>query len=142
MLALARTRVAEQGLVNCTLRHADMARIPVPDRSFDLVVLCMVLHYADDPAAVLAEAARVTAPGGTVAVIDLAPHGRDDLIRRLAHRSAGLSGPDVARPLLAAGLAAAPPVTIAGPLPVLVHLATAPAPTAPLPALARTAPAL
>jgi hypothetical protein len=60
-------------------------------------------------------------------VIDLAPHGRDDLIRRLAHRTAGLSAADVARPLAAAGLSVAPSVTIGGALPVLLHLATAPA---------------
>jgi ArsR family transcriptional regulator len=132
MLALARGRIAERELANCTVRQADMGRIPAADASFDLVVLCMVLHYADDPAAVLAEAARVTAPGGVVAVIDLAPHGRDDLIRRLAHRTAGLSAADVARPLAEAGLAVAPAVTVPGTMPVLLHLATAPA-TAPAP---------
>lgn len=127
MLALARGRIAERGLANCAVRQADMGRIPSADSAFDLVVLCMVLHYADDPAAVLAEAARVTAPGGVVAVIDLAPHGRDDLIRRLAHRTSGLSAADVARPLAAAGLSVAPAVTVGGALPVLLHLATAPA---------------
>lgn len=126
MLALARGRITERGLANCTVRLADMARLPSGDAGFDLVILCMVLHYADDPAAVLAEAARVTAPGGTVAVIDLAPHARDDLIRRLAHRVPGLSAGDVARPLAAAGLSVSPPVTIAGSLTVLLHLATAP----------------
>ncbi|MCU0985154.1 MAG: metalloregulator ArsR/SmtB family transcription factor [Acetobacteraceae bacterium] len=127
MLALARGRITERGLANCAVRQADMGRIPSPDSAFDLVVLCMVLHYADDPAAVLAEAARVIAPAGTVAVIDLAPHGRDDLIRRLAHRTPGLSAADVARPLAAAGLSVAPSVTIGGALPVLLHLAAAPA---------------
>jgi len=129
MLALARTRIAEQGIANCSVRQADMARIPLPDASFDLVLLCMVLHYADDPASVLAEAARLVAPGGTVAVIDLAPHRRDDLIRRLAHTTAGLSAAEVARPLAAAGLAVSPPVTVGGALPVLIHLAAAHAAT-------------
>ena len=127
MLALARARIGAEGLGNCTVRQGDMARLPLPDVSFDLVLLCMVLHYADDPAAVLAEAARVTAPGGTVAVIDLAPHERDDLIRRLAHTAPGLSAAAVAAPLADAGLVVAPPVTIGGSLPVLIHLAAAPA---------------
>jgi|YNPMSStandDraft_1061717.scaffolds.fasta_scaffold00520_19 ArsR family transcriptional regulator len=129
MLALARTRIAELGLTHCSVRQADMARLPLPDSSFDLVLLCMVLHYADEPAVVLAEAARLVAPGGTVAVIDLAPHGRDDLIRRLAHTIPGIAPAEVARPLEAAGLAVAPPVAIEGALPVLIHLATAPAAT-------------
>jgi ArsR family transcriptional regulator len=142
MLALARGRIAERGLANCAVRQADMGRIPAPDAGFDLVVLCMVLHYADAPAAVLAEAARVTAPGGAVAVIDLAPHARDDLVRRLAHRVPGLSAADIARPLAAAGLTVAPAVTVGGALPVLVHLATAPV-TAPAPRReTRTTPAL
>lgn len=131
MLALARTRIAERGLANCSVRQADMARIPLPDASFDLVVLCMVLHYADDPAAVLAEAARLAAPGGQVAVVDLAPHGRDDLIRRLAHRVAGLSSTDIAVPLEAAGLSVGPPATVGSALPVLIHLAASPASPSP-----------
>jgi ubiquinone/menaquinone biosynthesis C-methylase UbiE/DNA-binding transcriptional ArsR family regulator len=134
MLALARTRIAEQGLANCAVRQADMASLPLPDASFDLVLLCMVLHYADDPATVLAEAARLVSPGGTVAVIDLAPHAREDLIRRLAHTAAGLSSAAVSRPLAEAGLIVAPPVAVGTALPVLIHLATAPAGrAAPLP---------
>lgn len=139
MLALARTRIAEQGLANCTVRQADMARLPLPDASFDLAVLCMVLHYADEPSVVLAEAARVVAPGGMVAVIDLAPHGRDDLIRRLAHTMPGLSAAEVARPLVEAGLEVAPPVTVGSALPVLIHLATAPPRAAAPPPALRTA---
>jgi ArsR family transcriptional regulator len=140
MLALARTRIAEQGLANCTVRQADMAAIPLPDASFDIVVLCMVLHYADEPAAVLAEAARLVAPGGAVAVIDLAPHARDDLIRRLAHTTPGLSTAAISRPLSAAGLTVSPPVTVGGALPVLIHLAAAPAAAAAASALVRAAP--
>lgn len=142
MLALARSRIAAEGLAACTVRQADMARIPSADRSFDLVLLCMVLHYADDPAAVLAEAARVVAPGGQVAVIDLAPHGRDDLIRRLAHRIPGLSEAAIACPLAAAGLGLSPPTVVNGPLPVLVHVAAAPATARVTRGEARTVPAL
>lgn len=137
MLALARSRIAGEGLANCTVRQADMARIPSPDRSFDLVLLCMVLHYADDPAAVLAEAARLVAPGGQLTVIDLAPHGRDDLIRRLAHRIPGLSEAAVAKPLAEAGLTLSPPTVVHGPLSVLVHAASAPAAAMPARADAR-----
>ena len=58
--------------------------------AFDLAVLQMVLHYAEDPPGALAEAARVLRPGGRLIVIDLAAHGRDDLLTRLAHRWPGL----------------------------------------------------
>lgn len=75
MLALARTRLAERpGLRHAAVRLGDMYRIEFPDGYFDVVLMQMVLHYATEPARVLAEAARVLAPGGTLVVVDLAPH--------------------------------------------------------------------
>src|SRR5580692_4046015 len=56
MLALARARLARPGLTHCAVRLADMYRLPLPDASFDAVVMQMVLHYAEDAAAALAEA--------------------------------------------------------------------------------------
>jgi SAM-dependent methyltransferase len=41
------------------IEHYDGLKLPFPDRSFDSVVLIDVLHHADDPPALLAEAARV-----------------------------------------------------------------------------------
>ena len=70
MLALARARIAGQrALEHCAVRLGDMYRLPMPDGHFDLVVMQMVLHHAEDPAAALAEAARVLAPRGTLVVV-------------------------------------------------------------------------
>ena len=44
---------------HCAVRQADMYRLPLADAVFDAVALQMVLHYAEDPAAALAEAGRV-----------------------------------------------------------------------------------
>lgn len=41
------------------IERYDGARLPFPNGSFDSVVLIDVLHHADDPAALLSEAARV-----------------------------------------------------------------------------------
>jgi ArsR family transcriptional regulator len=91
MLALARTRLAKPGLGHCAVRLADMYRLPLPDAMFDAVVLQMVLHHAEDPAAALAEAARVLRPGGALVVVDLAEHARNETVERLAHRWPGFS---------------------------------------------------
>lgn len=128
MLALARARLAEAGLGRCALRQADMTRLPFGPAGFDLIILSMVLHYADDPPEVLAEAARVLAPGGTLAIIDLAPHRDDALVRRLAHRWPGFPAPQLAAWLAAAGLAPRPAVVVPGPLAVHLHLAARPVP--------------
>ncbi len=62
MLRLARGRIEASGLTNAEVRRGDMYALPRDDGSADTVVLHQVLHFADDPAAVIAEAARVLAP--------------------------------------------------------------------------------
>lgn len=44
--------------------------LPLPDHSVDSVLLSLVLCSVDDPAAVLAEVARVLRPGGAVCVFE------------------------------------------------------------------------
>jgi ubiquinone/menaquinone biosynthesis C-methylase UbiE/DNA-binding transcriptional ArsR family regulator len=136
MLALARSRLARPGLAHCAVRLADMYRLPLQDADFDFVVLQMVLHYAEDPAAVLAEAARVLAPGGRLVLVDLAEHDRAELAQRLAHRWPGFSRPAMARLLAGAGLAASPVVTVPGVPEVKIWTATRPSAVAAHPELA------
>jgi len=134
MLALARARLTRAGLGHCAVRLADMYRLPLPAAGFDLAVLQMVLHYAEDPGRVLAEAARVLRPGGTLIVVDLAPHRRTDLAALLAHRWPGFADDALRRMFTAAGLATGAPHTIPGPLAVRlwsgVRAATATSPAA------------
>jgi SAM-dependent methyltransferase len=124
MLALARSRLARAGIGHCSVRLADMYRLPLAEASFDVAVMQMVLHYAEDPAGVLAEAARVLRPGGRLIVIDIASHGRDDLLTKLAHRWPGF-GDDAIRDLMNdAGMHQGPPLTIDGPLAIRLWPAT------------------
>ena len=77
MLAVARANLDQREARNCQVRHGDMYQLPLPDASFAAATLHQVLHFADDPFAALAEAARVLAPGGWLVVVDLAaPRGR------------------------------------------------------------------
>lgn len=127
MLALARARLARPGLTHCAVRLADMYRLPLPDAGFDAVVLQMVLHHAEDPAGVLAEAARMLAPGGRLIVVELARHASPDCMQRLAHRWPGFDDAGMAGLLAAAGLAQpAAPLSIPGPLEIRLWTATAP----------------
>ena len=114
MLALARSRLAERHLSHCAVRQADMYRLPLPDAAFDVVTLQMVLHYAEDPAAALAEAARVVVPGGLLLVVDLAPHERTDVMGRFAHRWPGFDDAALAGWLGAVGCVPAATVAIEG----------------------------
>ena len=133
MLALARARLARPDLDHCSVRLADMYRLPFPDASFDFAVLQMVLHYAEDPPSVLTEVARVLQPGGQLIVIDLAQHGRDELLTRLAHRWPGFSDEAMQGLLQGVGMNPAAPVTIEGPLSIQLWPAAtaAQAPVAP-----------
>ncbi len=136
MLALARARLARTGLSHCSVRLADMYRLPLADASFDLAVMQMVLHYEEEPASVLAEVARVLRPGARLIVIDLAEHRRDDLLARFAHRWPGFSDAAMRDLLVGAGIRCGEPVTIeaapAQPLSIRLWPATraADAPTA------------
>lgn len=124
MLALARTRLAERGLSHVSVRQADMYRLPLPDAVFDAVTLQMVLHYAEDPAAALAEAARVLKPGGTLLILDLAPHGRAELLGgAFAHRWPGFDDAGIAGWLGPAGCVPARTASIDGPMPVRLWVA-------------------
>jgi SAM-dependent methyltransferase len=70
MLERARTLQAEQGLVNVSWRHGDVLPLPFAAGAFTLVTARYAFHHFPDPGAVLAEMARVCAPGGIVMVVD------------------------------------------------------------------------
>jgi ArsR family transcriptional regulator len=124
MLALARARLNGPEFAHCAVRLADMYRLPLSDQSFDAVVLQMVLHYAEDPAGVVTEAARVLRPGGRLIIIDLAAHDRADLAARLAHRWPGFSDSAMHELAVGAGVALGAASTIPGPLDVRLWTAT------------------
>jgi SAM-dependent methyltransferase len=73
MIERARALQAERGVANVEWRVGDVLPLPFEDASFSLVVSRAAFHHMTDPRAVLAEMARVCAPGGRLAVMDLTP---------------------------------------------------------------------
>jgi len=114
MLSVARANLSRSGLANVYVRHADMYRLPWPAPAFDAVTFHQVLHFADDPAAAIAEAARVVRPGGRVVIVDFAPHDVEALRTDHAHRRLGFADGEVNDWLVEAGLEPGDPATLPG----------------------------
>ncbi|WP_419825141.1 ArsR/SmtB family transcription factor [Sphingomonas sp.] len=105
MLRFARAKLSRQeATARAELRQGDMYALPLDDRSADVVVLHQVLHYAQQPGAALAEAARLLGLGGRLLVADFAAHDREELRTVDAHVRLGFSDHQVAKWFGAAGL--------------------------------------
>ena len=71
MLAGARARIAQAGLENLIeLQDSAADELALPTASFDGLTSGYLLRYVDDPAATLAELARVIRPGGVMASLE------------------------------------------------------------------------
>ncbi|MCJ2079387.1 metalloregulator ArsR/SmtB family transcription factor [Methylobacterium sp. E-016] len=104
MLSVARANLERMGLARVDLRQGDIHAPPFARGSFDLVVVHQVLHYLDEPARALREAARLVAPGGRLLVVDFAPHDLEFLRESQAHRRLGFAADQVSGWLSEAGL--------------------------------------
>jgi ubiquinone/menaquinone biosynthesis C-methylase UbiE/DNA-binding transcriptional ArsR family regulator len=104
MLSAARARLDRAELRHCAVRQGDIYDLAIPKDSFDVVLINQVLHYLDDGAGAIREAARVLRPGGRLLVIDFAPHDLEFLRDEHAHRRLGFAPEIVDQWMNAAGL--------------------------------------
>lgn len=104
MLSVARARLDRAGLKNCSVRQGDIYDVAVPRDSFDVVIIHQVLHYLEDGARAVREAARVLTPSGRLLVVDFAPHDLEFLREEHAHHRLGFAGETVSQWLASAGL--------------------------------------
>jgi ubiquinone/menaquinone biosynthesis C-methylase UbiE/DNA-binding transcriptional ArsR family regulator len=104
MLRLARARIERAGLRHCHVRQGDIYDLALPAGTFDVVVIHQVLHFLDDGARAIAEAARTLRPQGRLLVADFAPHDLEFLREEHAHLRLGFAPETVAQWMSAAGL--------------------------------------
>jgi ubiquinone/menaquinone biosynthesis C-methylase UbiE/DNA-binding transcriptional ArsR family regulator len=131
MLRIARARLQSLPAAKLDLVLGDFGELPFESSLFDAVVFHQVLHFAQQPGAVLAEAARVMAEGACIAVVDLAAHDREELREIHAHARLGFTDAQMADFFTDAGLGPAQTAALPGnPLTVKIWTARKPAPTA------------
>ncbi|MCQ4630791.1 metalloregulator ArsR/SmtB family transcription factor [Shinella sp. CPCC 100929] len=105
MLAVARANLDRAGITKASIRHGDIFNLPLERDEFDVVTIHQVLHFLEEPEAAIGEAARMLAPGGRLAIIDLAPHALEHLRDEHAHIRLGFSHQTMSEWLEKAGLA-------------------------------------
>ena len=114
MLRVARAKLQHLPTAQVELVQGDFADLPFPAASFDTVLLHQVLHFAQDPEVALAEAARVTRPGGRIAIVDFAAHGREELRDRHQHARLGFSDRQMRELVRNAGFSLKEPIALEG----------------------------
>jgi len=96
MLAVARTRLDQEGVKRVQLRRRDILK---PDQiaagSADVICFHHVLHFLAEPARAIAVAAEALSPGGSLLIADFAPHAREELRGTYAHRRLGFGTEEI-----------------------------------------------
>ncbi|MCE9606558.1 MAG: methyltransferase domain-containing protein [Planctomycetia bacterium] len=107
MLVVAKENVAAAGMADVIrLERLDVKTLPYPDERFAAVLSNSIVHHIPDPAEAIAEAVRVTRPGGLLFFRDLRrPRDAAELERLVTLHTAGSS--PTQRELFAASLRAA-----------------------------------
>lgn len=112
MLRVARARLQHLGSDRIEMVQGDFADLPLPAASIDTVLFHQVLHFAQDPAEALREAARVTREGGRIAVVDFAAHQREELRERHAHARLGFDDGQMELLMTQSGFLPSPPIAL------------------------------
>lgn len=112
MLRVARARLQHLVGERIEMVHGDFTSLPMASASMDTVLFHQVLHFAQNPGDALREAARVTRPGGRVAIVDFSAHQREELRERHAHARLGFSDAQMDAMLREAGYLPAVPIAL------------------------------
>jgi ubiquinone/menaquinone biosynthesis C-methylase UbiE/predicted transcriptional regulator len=106
MLRVARAKLSGSAIdsANIEIMRGDFNALALPDASYDTILFHQVLHYAQAPERVIAEAARVLAPGGRMMIVDFAAHDHEELRSVHAHARLGFRDEMIARAFSGCGM--------------------------------------
>jgi len=104
MLAIARSRLDDAALSRVQTRLGDLYILPTQASSVDLVTIHQVLHFLDEPAVAIKEAAKALVEDGRMLIVDFAPHELDFLRDEHAHVRLGFANDQMKEWLEAANL--------------------------------------
>jgi SAM-dependent methyltransferase len=104
VLVRAKALARRRRVANVIWKKGELEKLPMKDASVDVAMLSQALHHALDPARAVAEAARVTTPGGRVLLLDLRAHDEEWVRAKLGDRRLGFADDELRRMLAAAGL--------------------------------------
>ncbi len=104
VLRRARGLAERRRVKNVIWKRGELEHLPIADEQVDVAMLSQALHHAEQPASAVAEAARITAPGGRVLVLDLRAHRETWVHSKLGDRVLGFADAELKRMLTSAGL--------------------------------------
>ena len=104
VLKRARSLARRRRVSNVIWKRGELDKLPIDDESVDVALLSQALHHAQNPGRAIAEAARVTVPGGRVLVLDLRTHHEEWVRTKLGDRRLGFDDNELRKMLTAAGL--------------------------------------
>lgn len=107
MLRLARAKLGNMDAdvaAKVDIMLGDFNALPLGDGEFETIIFHQVLHYAQHPEGVIAEAARVLASNGRLVIVDFAAHDREELRTVHAHARLGFADDLIAKAFQASGV--------------------------------------
>jgi ArsR family transcriptional regulator len=104
VLDRARALARRRRVASIVWKKGELEKLPIRDAAVDVAMLSQALHHARDPVRAVAEAARITGPGGRVLVLDLRAHQEEWVRAKLGDRRLGFADDDLRQMLVTAGL--------------------------------------
>jgi SAM-dependent methyltransferase len=104
VLKRARALAQRRRVANVVWKKGELEKLPIKDDAVDVAMLSQALHHAQNPERAVAEAARITAPGGRVLVLDLRSHGEEWVRAKLGDRRLGFDDDELQQLLAGAQL--------------------------------------